>query len=193
MTDYCTHEAWECVGGWHKCTDCRVGLGSRGNQIVPHNAYTCPVCAPTSSCIHSPDGLCGECNEYVESRMDAAVRRAQDYETKDSGKREEYDSGMVRDTQDGKPRFDLLFVKDMPYDQQPLTRWAALLERGATKYGEENWTLADSEAELRRFRASAARHFAQWIAGETDEDHMAAVMFNMTAVAYMEWKLGNAT
>lgn len=111
------------------------------------------------------------------------------YETKDSGYRAAYESGMVRDTQDSKPRFDLLYPPGMPYELQPLTRWAALLERGATKYGEENWTLADSEEELRRFRASAARHFNQWVTGEADEDHMAATWFNMAAVAYLEWKL----
>ena len=30
------------------------------------------------------------------------------FETKDSGQRQEYKSGMKRDLQDGKPRFDLL-------------------------------------------------------------------------------------
>jgi hypothetical protein len=30
------------------------------------------------------------------------------YTTKDSGKREEYKSGMRRDTQEGKPRYDLI-------------------------------------------------------------------------------------
>lgn len=110
------------------------------------------------------------------------------FETKDSGERVEYESGMRRDIQEAKPRFDLLYPPGMPYDKQPLTRWAALLERGAKKYGSENWTLANSEEELKRFRASAARHFNQWIVGETDEDHMAATWFNMAAVAYMEWK-----
>lgn len=127
--------------------------------------------------------------------VDDAVTIAQVHEnlgwtTKDSGKREEYASGMVRDTQDSKPRFDLLYIPGMPYTEQPLTRWAALLERGANKYGENNWLLANSPEELSRFKASAARHFAQWMSGEADEDHMSASFFNMAAVAYMEWKLG---
>lgn len=111
------------------------------------------------------------------------------FETKDSGAREEYPSGMRRDTQDGKARWDLLFVPGVPYDQQPLYRVAELMRRGAEKYGDNNWVLADSEEELARFKASAARHFAQWMAGETDEDHGAATWYNIQAVMVLEWKL----
>lgn len=118
--------------------------------------------------------------------------RKSNYITKDSGKRESYPSGMVRDTQEAKPRFDLLYIEEMPYLEQPLTRWASLLDRGAQKYGERNWQKADSEEERNRFKASAARHFSQWIMGEDDEDHMAAVWFNMAAVAYMDWKLSES-
>lgn len=104
-----------------------------------------------------------------------------DYITKDSGAREEYSTGMRRDTQDGKPRFDLLWAQDVPYEEQFLTRIAGLLGRGADKYGARNWEKAGTAEELERFQSSAARHFAQWIAGETDEDHMSAVVFNLMA------------
>ena len=183
------HEGWECRGGWHECNDCGRGLGTRDNKLEEHAAETCSLCGPvypTSSCVHDQLRMCPPCTQEVEDRLGPVTK----FETKDSGARQEYASGMRRDIQEGKPRFDLLFVPGMPYNEQPLTRWAALLERGATKYGEENWTLADSDEELKRFRASAARHFSQWMAGETDEDHMSATFFNMAAVAYMEWKLG---
>lgn len=36
-----------------------------------------------------------------------------DYETKDSGERVEYASGMTRDIQDGKPDFSLLLLHDI--------------------------------------------------------------------------------
>jgi hypothetical protein len=111
--------------------------------------------------------------------------------TKDSGKREEYDSGMRRETQDGKPRFDLLLADGIPFDAQFLTRFAALLERGASKYGEKNWQQANSEEELLRFRASGLRHMFQWMCGEVDEDHAAAVAFNLMAAEYVKWKLAN--
>lgn len=47
------------------------------------------------------------------------------YITKDSGVRESFDSGMVRDTQQGKPRYDLI-------DRPILKRWAELMARGAS-------------------------------------------------------------
>lgn len=112
-----------------------------------------------------------------------------EFETKDSGERVEYVSGMRRDIQDGKPRFDLLLVDNQPYDRQFLTRFAALLGRGAEKYGERNWQLANSAEELARFKASALRHVMQWATGETDEDHAAAVAFNLMAFEYVSWKL----
>jgi len=111
-----------------------------------------------------------------------------EFVTKDSGKREEFESGMQRDTQEGKARFDLLFPLDVPYEHQFMTRVAQLLARGAEKYDERNWELAEGPAEYSRFRASAARHFAQWLAGEEDEDHAAAVVFNLLGAETVGWK-----
>lgn len=112
------------------------------------------------------------------------------YTTKDSGKRQEYASGMRRDTQESKPDFSLLLT-DLPYDEQMLTRWAALMTRGADKYGRRNWQLANSHEELERFKASAFRHFMQWITGQDDEDHAAAVLFNIQAYEYIKHKIDN--
>jgi dATP/dGTP diphosphohydrolase, N-terminal len=111
-----------------------------------------------------------------------------DFVTKDSGARSEYKSGMVRDTQDGKPRFNLLYPLDVPYSEQMLTRLAELLERGMAKYGWRNWEKANSDEELIRFRESAHRHFIQWLCGEKDEDHGAATMFNIIAAEYVTYK-----
>lgn len=116
-----------------------------------------------------------------------------EFETKDSGERQEYLSGMRRDLQNGKPRFDLLLTDGLPYDEQFLTRFASLLERGASKYGERNWQLANSHDELARFRASGLRHMMQWATGERDEDHAAAVAFNLMAYEYVKWKLENGS
>lgn len=114
------------------------------------------------------------------------------YKTSDSGKRQEYKSGMRRDTQDGKPDF-YLCLSDVPYDEQMLTRWAALMTRGMEKYGRRNWQLAASEEELERFKSSAFRHFVQWISGEDDEDHAAACLFNISAAEYVKYKLKGAS
>ena len=113
------------------------------------------------------------------------------YITKDSGERQDYASGMRRDSQDDKPDFSLIVSMAMPYEEMPLTRFAAILTRGAEKYGRNNWQFANSQEELDRFKASAMRHFMQWISNEEDEDHMAAVMFNLNAAEFVKWKLKN--
>jgi hypothetical protein len=110
------------------------------------------------------------------------------WETKDSGKRQDYESGMRRDVQEGKPRFDLCMAP-VAYEEQLLTRWAALMARGAEKYGERNWQLADSQEEHDRFVASGLRHMMQYATGERDEDHAAAVLFNLMAAEYLKSKL----
>jgi hypothetical protein len=111
--------------------------------------------------------------------------------TKDSGQRQEYDSGMRRDLQSGKPMFDLILPKSQPYSETLLKRWADLMGRGIEKYGPRNWELANSEEEMARFKSSAMRHFMQWICGEEDEDHAAAVLFNINAAEYLKWKKAN--
>lgn len=109
-----------------------------------------------------------------------------DYVTKDSGKREEFATGMVRDTQDDKPRYDLL-------DRAFLKRGAELMARGAKKYGENNWRKAATEEELSRFKASAVRHMFQWLDGDTSEDHAAAVAFNLSGAEMVKEKLRTIT
>lgn len=111
------------------------------------------------------------------------------FTVKDSGKREEYASGMRRDTQEGKPRFDLVIPLDLPFDQQMLTRWAMHMTLGAKKYGDRNWELATGAEEYERFRGSALRHLLQWFSGMRDEDHAAAVFFNITAAEYVRARM----
>lgn len=103
--------------------------------------------------------------------------------TKDSGDRTEYASGMVRDRRDDKPRFDLIPLI-------PLRRVADLYARGAQKYGDSNWMLANSTDELDGFKASAFRHFISWCNGELDEDHGTAVVWNIWAYMVIAQKLG---
>ena len=109
------------------------------------------------------------------------------YETKDSGHRVEFQSGMRRDATIGKPRYDLIIPRDC---REPmLKRWAELMERGASKYTERNWEQANSQEELDRFVESAFRHFIQWAMGLDDEDHAAAVMFNIQGAEYTKERL----
>lgn len=104
------------------------------------------------------------------------------FKTKDSGKRIKYKTGMQRDIQDGKPRYDLCY-------EPLLTEWAYLMTRGAVKYGENNWTKAATIEELERFKASGWRHFVQFMRGDEDEAHHAAILFNVGAIMYLMEKL----
>lgn len=104
------------------------------------------------------------------------------FTVKDSGKREHYKGGMVRDTAEGKTNWAL--VADGPM----LQRWAVHLTKGAQKYAVRNWMLAEGDEEYNRARESAFRHFMQWFNGEVDEDHASAVFFNINEAEYIKAK-----
>jgi len=113
--------------------------------------------------------------------------------TKDSGKRQKFSTGMQRDTNEDKPRFDLISPLGIPYKDQPLTRIAKHMARWAEKYEERNREKACTQEEVNRFRESAYRHFmARWC-GEVDEDHYSAVFFNMTGVETTKYKMEHTT
>jgi len=82
---------------------------------------------------------------------------------KDSGERQQFSTGSVRDTQVGKGRFDLI-----PTDA--LRRLAQHYENGARKYGDRNW---EKGQPLGRYLDSAFRHLVNVLDGKTDEDHAA--------------------
>lgn len=105
------------------------------------------------------------------------------FAVKDSGQREEFESGMRRDTAEGKPRYDLVIPLLM--EEPMLKRWAVHMAKGAKKYGDRNWEKAQGLEEYKRFRESAFRHFVQWFMGEQDEDHASAVFFNIQGAEYV--------
>lgn len=110
------------------------------------------------------------------------------FSVKDSGARQEFESGMVRDTAAGK------MAPHRCMDGPMFRRWAAHLAKGATKYpdvepGKANWLLAAGPVEVARFRESAFRHFLQWYNGDSDEDHAAAVFFNINGAEYVRERM----
>lgn len=110
---------------------------------------------------------------------------------KDSGARQEFASGMVRDTSQGKVRYNRILAGPM------FKRWAVHLEKGAVKYkdspdGTANWQKAAGQEEARRFKESAFSHFVAWLEGETDEDHAAGVFFNINGHEYVQDKLARS-
>jgi len=64
-----------------------------------------------------------------------------------------------------------------------LNRLAHLYGRGAKKYSDNNWRRG---IPLSRLYASLYRHMIQWFAGDTSEDHLAAVIWNATAIMWTE-------
>lgn len=92
----------------------------------------------------------------------------------DSGERQHFLTGAVRDTATGKPRPDLI----SPFAEERLGAWMAL---GALKYGERNY---EKGMPLSRFLASLCRHLTKFKQGQTDEDHLAAILFNASAIAH---------
>jgi hypothetical protein len=110
------------------------------------------------------------------------------FTTKDSGKRITFEeTGMNRDVSEDKVRYDLVVPEDSKDNM--LQRWAALMTRGAVKYGVRNWEKARTADELLRFRESAFRHFMQWYLGEDDEDHAAAAFFNIQGAEYAKRRM----
>ena len=95
---------------------------------------------------------------------------------KDSGKRQEFKTGAVRDIQEGKGRYDLI-------SPIALERLAKHYENGAKKYGPHNW---QKGMPLSRYLDSLIRHAYKLLRGWEDEDHAAAIAWN--AFAFMHTK-----
>ncbi len=92
-----------------------------------------------------------------------------DYIIKDSGKRAEFSTGAIRDTSEGKGRFDLLPLLTL----QDL---ALHYEKGACKYSDRNW---EAGIPTSRMYDSAMRHAIQFFLGKEDEDHLIAAIWNL--------------
>ncbi len=106
----------------------------------------------------------------------AGILEKKKFVTKNSGKREEFDTGSKRDSREGKGRFDLI-------SPIALRRLAGVYERGATKYGDRNW---EKGQKMSRILDSALRHLNEYKEGWRDEDHLAQAMWNVAALIHFE-------
>jgi hypothetical protein len=155
----------------------RASIESAWNNTEPGRHER--IKAAVSSTPHS--------DEFVTAAQDILHRLPDNqYITKDSGQRKTFATGMVRDISAGKPRYDLISPLTLPLEKTMTYRHAMLMARGAEKYGDRNWEKARTDEEYARFKQSAYRHFLQWFHGEDDEDHAAAVYFNIAGAEYVQ-------
>jgi len=93
-------------------------------------------------------------------------------EVKDSGARQDFETGSRRDLQIGKARFDLI-------PAYVLLRLGIHYAAGAEKYGDHNWTKGQP---ISRYLSSCLRHIFYWILGLRDEDHLSAAIWNLMSI-----------
>lgn len=94
----------------------------------------------------------------------------------DSGDRTEFNTGAVRDTMSGKGLPSLI-------PPEAIRRLAKRFEDGAAKYGIQNWMKG---IPLSRYQDAIYRHTMSAAEGKTDEDHLAAVLWNAAAWIWTE-------
>jgi hypothetical protein len=99
----------------------------------------------------------------------------------DSGERRKFNTGSVRDVRTGKGRYDLI-------SPIALDRLARHYENGSVKYGDRNW---EKGQPLASYMDSAIRHCYKVMKGETDEDHAAAVAWNIFAFIHTQTLIAN--
>lgn len=92
---------------------------------------------------------------------------------KDSGERRDFGTGSVRDMATGKGCPSLL-----PF--RAIGLLSLQMERGKAKYGARNWELGQP---LSSYFESAFRHLTKHWHGWTDEDHLAAYLWNAACYA----------
>jgi len=93
----------------------------------------------------------------------------------DSGKREVYTSGMTREPNLSRGRYDLI-------SPIALKALAIHMERGAEKYEDRNW---EKGGKLSRHLNSAMRHLQQYLEGDRSEDHLSASIYNSMAITHV--------
>lgn len=87
-----------------------------------------------------------------------------------------FDTGAIREDDENKVDWTVI-----PWEE--LERVARHLMNGAKKYSKDNWKKGQP---TERYKRSLARHFVSVMKGETNEDHLSAVVFNALALMFNE-------
>lgn len=99
-----------------------------------------------------------------------------EFEVKVPDQRQEFSTGAHRGGHKGQGRYDLI-----PWDM--MERFAIHLEKGAEKHGDRNW---ERGMPLSSAIDSALHHLFVYLKGDREEDHLAAVIFNMCVAIRVE-------
>ena len=110
----------------------------------------------------------------------------------DSAEREEFVTGMIREPNLMRGRYDLISPISMHhlalscggYDSiclGAIDKLAIHYERGSMKYAPRNWELGGY---IGRYLNSAIRHIQRYITGCRTEDHLSAVMWNCFCIIH---------
>lgn len=136
----------------------------------------------------------------------------------DSGKRQAFSTGAIRDAAEGKPRMELLtphmirfLGETMEYPRLPyiaafmetndvghlelllidveniendplfIERCGTWMAKGAIRYADRNW---ERGLPVSRYLSSLLRHLLKWERDEDDEDHAAAIQFNVMGILF---------
>ena len=95
----------------------------------------------------------------------------------DSGRRETFETGAVRDSGEGKPRPELF----SPFAMERIGRW---MEMGARKYEPHNWAKGMNYS---RVAASLHRHLMMYMQGDrSSDDHLAAIAVNASFLMHYD-------
>lgn len=126
--------------------------------------------------------------EYIEANEERSGTMKDDHndlmsktdgftEVKDhGGERQRFGFGGERESASGKGRFDLL-------PMCAIRRLAQHYENGAKKYATRNW---ERGLPLSRFIDSAFRHLGDFMEGDRSEDHLAAILWNISGYIWTE-------
>lgn len=96
----------------------------------------------------------------------------------DSGARQDFVNGAIREPVNGRGRFDLL-------PGYAITKLAQHFENGAAKYADRNW---ENGIYVMRYLDSCLRHLFKLLSGGQSEDHAAAALWNIACyIQTLHW------
>ncbi len=104
------------------------------------------------------------------------IRSSSEPDMKDSGERQVFATGAVRDAAGGKAMLSLI----SPLFEERLGQWLTL---GAKKYSADNWAQG---IPMRRTFDSLMRHVNQYRLGDRSEDHLGAIACNAMFLIHFE-------